>query len=240
MLVGILTLVIVVAVIWDKQSDDLRRPMSVDNGHSRKLASDGLTPTMTKPGEHTTGVILARKKTPQELAADEMIADLKEEYLGSHAHENPAVQAAPAPVAKKAAKAPAPSKRQPKTYIVQEGESFWTIARDKYNDGSLCDKLWEANKIRIARPELLRAGATIILPEFDRRKVQLPQNTGGRKAAASDSTRYYVVKKGDCLGVISQKFYGTSKKWHLILKANNLEDETSLRAGMKIIIPPDK
>ena len=50
---------------------------------------------------------------------------------------------------------------------------------------------------------------------------------------------YYTVKEGDCLGVISQKFYGTSKKWRLILEANKLEDETNLRAGMKIVIPPD-
>ena len=133
----------------------------------------------------------------------------------------------------------APETPEVKTYIVRDGESFWTIARDRYGDATLWEKLWQANIERCPRPELLRAGMTVILPELKNYRI-LPRPeaiTAGN--ARPNGERNYMVKEGDCLGIISQKFYGTSKKWRLILDANNLEDETSLRAGMKIIIPPD-
>lgn len=47
----------------------------------------------------------------------------------------------------------------------------------------------------------------------------------------------YTVKKGDTLGSISQKFFGTTTKWKLIASANNIENPASLRQGQVIDIP---
>ncbi|KPK42493.1 MAG: hypothetical protein AMJ78_02430 [Omnitrophica WOR_2 bacterium SM23_29] len=49
----------------------------------------------------------------------------------------------------------------------------------------------------------------------------------------------YKVQKGDTLQKISQKFYGTSKKWRKIFLANKdkLKNPDKIRAGQTLKIP---
>jgi len=49
-----------------------------------------------------------------------------------------------------------------------------------------------------------------------------------------------VVKKGDTLQKIAQKYYGSSKKWYRIYKANKetLKAPDRIRPGQKLVIPP--
>ena len=58
-------------------------------------------------------------------------------------------------------------------------------------------------------------------------------------SAGSPGAQLYVVQKGDVLSAISQKFYGTSKKWQKILDANQelLTSPERLKPGMKLKIP---
>ena len=49
--------------------------------------------------------------------------------------------------------------------------------------------------------------------------------------------RTYVVKKGDTLQKISEHFYGTTKNWEKICKANKLKDCNDLEPGTKLVIP---
>ena len=56
-----------------------------------------------------------------------------------------------------------------------------------------------------------------------------------RKAA-----RTYVVRKGDTLQKISKKFYGTTKKWRRIYKANRKtlsKGPDKIQPGMQLVIP---
>jgi len=50
----------------------------------------------------------------------------------------------------------------------------------------------------------------------------------------------YVVEKGDTLGDISERFYGTSRYWKLIFEANRdlLSNPDRLVVGMELTIPP--
>ncbi|MCK4283598.1 MAG: LysM peptidoglycan-binding domain-containing protein [Candidatus Brocadiae bacterium] len=50
----------------------------------------------------------------------------------------------------------------------------------------------------------------------------------------------HVVQKGETLSHISQKYYGTSRSWRVILDANKrvLTDPRQLRPDMKLMIPP--
>ena len=235
MLVGILVMVIVTAVIWDRQSGDLTAASI--NRSAKRGAKAGLSTTLEDGSEQAAGAINLREKTPEELAAEEMIKVLRGQ---------PASQRKPQPLVEVQSVEPnqqnaAAPKEEPKvrTYIVKSGDSFWTIAEDLYGDASLWKKVWQANTQRFPRPDMLKEGATIIIPDIDTTKVNVPLASTSREASA-DGTRHYVVQPGDCLGTISQDFYGTAKKWRMILEANNLEDETSLRAGMEIVIPPDK
>lgn len=50
-------------------------------------------------------------------------------------------------------------------------------------------------------------------------------------------TTRYIVEPGDILGKISQKFYGTSKRYRDILKANPGLSPKALKPGMSIVIP---
>ncbi|MHC4441071.1 MAG: LysM peptidoglycan-binding domain-containing protein [Planctomycetota bacterium] len=54
------------------------------------------------------------------------------------------------------------------------------------------------------------------------------------------NVRYYVVKKGDTLQKISRKFYGTTKKWRAIYKANRKtmkKGPDKIQIGTKLVIP---
>ncbi len=55
----------------------------------------------------------------------------------------------------------------------------------------------------------------------------------------SSSAKTHVVAKGEYLGDISLKYYGTSKKWQKIKEANPGLDENSLQVGQKLTIPAD-
>jgi len=52
-------------------------------------------------------------------------------------------------------------------------------------------------------------------------------------------SRTYVVKKGDTLQKISEKYYGTTKRWNKIYQANKktIKDFDKLTEGTKLVIP---
>lgn len=58
-------------------------------------------------------------------------------------------------------------------------------------------------------------------------------------AVTEVSLEKYTVQKGDTLQKISQKFYGTTKKWNKIYKANsdNLKSPNRIYPGQVIVIP---
>ena len=54
------------------------------------------------------------------------------------------------------------------------------------------------------------------------------------------AARTYVVRKGDTLQKISNKYYGTTKKWRRIYKANLktlAKGPDKIQPGMKLVIP---
>jgi len=53
-------------------------------------------------------------------------------------------------------------------------------------------------------------------------------------------TQYYIVQKNDTLQKISHKFYGTTRKWNFLYKANKdvLKSPDRLHPGVEIKIPP--
>ena len=59
------------------------------------------------------------------------------------------------------------------------------------------------------------------------------------ESSSSVLERTYVVKKGDTLQKISLKFYGTSRRWNKIFKANKdrLKNSDKILPGQVLIIP---
>ena len=57
----------------------------------------------------------------------------------------------------------------------------------------------------------------------------------------SAQKEYYIVQKGDTLQKISERFFGTTRKWDSIYKANKhiLKSPDSIRPGQKLVIPKE-
>ena len=61
-------------------------------------------------------------------------------------------------------------KTEPNIYVVKKGEWLWDIARKEYGTAIGWFRIYEANREKIADPELIYPGQRFIIPEFTRRK----------------------------------------------------------------------
>lgn len=118
---------------------------------STGIAEDGKWQTVLAaiaPGVYTlrvdevdeTGKVLSRIETPFKREAPEVLA-----------------KAAPSPEQPKA-----PPVR---VVTVQPGSTLWAIAREKYGDGILYVRVYEANKNLIRNPDLIYPGQVFVVPE---------------------------------------------------------------------------
>ena len=120
---------------------------------------------------------------------------------------------------------------------VRQGENLSKIALRELGDSSRYVDLMRWNNIR--DPKSIKIGQLL--------EVRLGSDTLGANFTNSDvivleeavsvKPNSYVVQSGDVLSKISQKFYGTSKKINILMKANNLKNADSIRVGQKLIIP---
>ncbi len=55
--------------------------------------------------------------------------------------------------------------------------------------------------------------------------------------AKDEFPKEYVIQRGDTLSGISKKFYGTTRHYKKIMKANGLANANQLKVGKKIVIP---
>jgi nucleoid-associated protein YgaU len=68
-----------------------------------------------------------------------------------------------------------------------------------------------------------------------------PQTQQAPPAVVKAAAKTYVIQKGDTLSKISQKSYGTTKKWKSIYDANRdkIHNINNLKVGTQIVIPED-
>jgi nucleoid-associated protein YgaU len=62
---------------------------------------------------------------------------------------------------------------------------------------------------------------------------------GSQASAVDDGTQYYIIKSGDTLSAIAQKFYGDANQYPKIFEANRevIKDADLIFPGQKIRIP---
>lgn len=155
--------------------------------------------------------------------------------------------------------------RPVRTHRVGEGDTLWSIAKRYYGDGSAADALAKYNEKRVGKGGVIREGASLLIP--DREELGLsgpakvadatpakakkteastksePKQTEPKKADAKkakpEAGKTYTVKSGDTLQKISEKFFGTTKRWHDIaeLNASAIDDVDNLKVGTVIKIP---
>lgn len=148
-------------------------------------------------------------------------------------------------------------------YTVSEGDSLWSIAEAKYNDGFKWTEIAKANNLE--NPGDIEKGSKLIIPALaeaptpaptivlestpapegqtisDQIQQGAPQETAAVVEAPAQeekiSTSSYTVKPGDDLWDIAVRAYGDGYKWVDIANANKLEDPDVIHSDNVLTIP---
>lgn len=120
-------------------------------------------------------------------------------------------------------------------YTIKAGDNFARIAIEVYGDESKWVDIAQANPL--VDPRKLKVGQVIRLPSTaDLRAAAAPP-----PPAATVSGTTYVVRTGDSLSSIADRFYGDRSLWDVIHRANIQvigPDPDQIAAGDKLVIPP--
>jgi len=149
-----------------------------------------------------------------------------------------------AKVSKKIA-SPIKTKQSKNVWIVQKGESLWTIAQKKYTTGYNWVDIAKANKL--TDPSDIHVGDTLILPSVAPKQstiavsqpthmsTNVQQNTSNNITKITGSS--YTVVRGDNLWNIAVRAYGDGYRWTDIAQANHLANPHMIFSGNVLVIP---
>ncbi|MGH7203328.1 MAG: LysM peptidoglycan-binding domain-containing protein [Candidatus Levyibacteriota bacterium] len=134
-------------------------------------------------------------------------------------------------------------------WTVQKGESLWTIAEKKYNNGYNWVDIARANNL--SNPSTIHAGDKLKLPSIksseqnnatvrtddEQNSSTVQKNTTATDQMAKITGRSYDVVRGDNLWNIAVRAYGDGFRWVDIARANNLANPRVIHAGNHFVIP---
>lgn len=88
---------------------------------------------------------------------------------------------------------------------------------------------------------LISSGPRVIYQQASGLETKKTKGKEAGKVAVPAEEKTYVVQKGDTLQKISEKMYGTTKKWKSIYDANKniLKGPDTIRVGQKLVIPAE-
>ena len=187
-----------------------------------------------RPAPETSGEpITEDPATPVEEAIDPALEPRPAPELGEGdpieeiTDPEPEIEPAPRPI-------PPDPATIPRTYKVQAGDTFASIAKEYYGEERAWFDIAQANPS--VDPKRLQVGQEIVLPNRDttvreREEVQPP---------APGRDQSYTVRPGDNLSKIAKRFYGDSEKWDLIYARNRQligQRPDALKVGMELVIP---
>lgn len=121
-----------------------------------------------------------------------------------------------------------------KFYIVQNGDSLFSIAQ-KYN--TTVQELKKINQIK--KGKNLKVGVKLRLPTENADKVTKPQEDAAKNSMDSTqkrvkSSRFHIVKRGENLKKISLRY---DVSYNLLKKKNKIKDPSKILVGSRIAIP---
>lgn len=150
------------------------------------------------------------------------------------------------------------SDRQSTFHVVVEGDSFWSIAQQRYDDGRYFRALFEYNRHRVSGFETLISGTRIQTPPEEELLQRYPDlctayssapvnddTPGTFTTSIQDSNRIqsYVTKRGDTLFKIAAEQLGQASRYVEIIEMNRYQLSrgeghlTALPAGMTLSMP---
>lgn len=123
--------------------------------------------------------------------------------------------------------------------VLLMGLAFW-FGRTTAPQNDLAAELADARRdLRLAQSEIADLESQIAARPLEEEAAEpTPEPTPKEAADPASKERTYIVKPGDTLLEIAQRFYGDSDLDDLIAEANDIDDPTQLRPGDELIIPP--
>ncbi len=137
---------------------------------------------------------------------------------------------------------PAAPAGEGKTYTIQSGDTFSSIALHFYGDESKWTAIAKANPL--VDPTRLKVGKVIKIPDLSasqkERTAEIEQLQKEVNQPDAKEGKFIYVEPGDNLTTISRRIYGKSSLWRTIYEANSdqLPSPDDLEVGMKLRIPP--
>ena len=117
----------------------------------------------------------------------------------------------------------------PADYVVQKGDSLWSISEKAYGTGYNWTDVYNANKQVIGpNANTLLADTKINLPKVEPKLVAL--------AKTSSDPVEYTVQKGDHLWGILVQTCDNGYLWPQVAKANNLANANQIEVSQKLTI----
>lgn len=106
-------------------------------------------------------------------------------------------------------------------YVVEQGDTLWSIAEKITGSGFNWIKIANDNKIN--GPYTIEVGQKLIISSETTNEM--------------DTVDTYVVKKGDSLWKIAENIYGDGFKWTVIANANKISNPSLIFEGNNLVIP---
>jgi LysM repeat protein len=148
---------------------------------------------------------------------------------------SPAPRPAPAPrvTPRPAPAAPAAASR---THTIAKGDTLSQIAQQYYGTARRWPDIVAANPG--LDPVRLYVGEEITIPNAGSAAAAAaaPRGSAGSTDAAT-AGRSHTIAAGDTLSQISQRYYGTARRWQEIVDANPGTDPAKLHVGKTLVIP---
>lgn len=141
-------------------------------------------------------------------------------------------------------------------YRVQNGDTLWSIAEEKYGSGFEWYKIAEANNI--VDTTILEDGTILIIPGLEEVAVddtamvneemvetstptptqtQAVNENMASRVAEKITGDSYIIQPGDDLWDIAVRAYGDGYKWGDIARANNLDNPDLIHSDNKLVLP---
>jgi nucleoid-associated protein YgaU len=251
MLVGILIVVLLIAIIWDRSSETTRgtEMNSLVNAMPDQFKTEAIPPETADANVNIGG--------------DNTIKPIPDDMKDPFARKPGADNAAPAEPGEVIVKNGAPAQgtapnvkapEQPaaeKTYITVEGDSYWSVAEKVYGSGAKNEIIHKANMDVCPDPLKMKAGMKLIIPPLEGKPAVESQsvikNTAGNKNTAKNAVpktapshpKEYTVKAGDVLSKIAAKELGNSNRANEIYELNKdkLDSPDDLKIGQILRLP---
>jgi nucleoid-associated protein YgaU len=136
--------------------------------------------------------------------------------------------------------------QKPEVYKVEKGDTLSAISREFYGTSAQWRKILEANREVLQKPEELRPGMNLLIPDGTEETPRAARSAqedkpllAGQDGDEQDGPRYHKVKRNDTLWSLAEKFYGSGKEYKKILRANEdlISDPSDLEREMRLVIP---